>query len=677
MIEQPTSHPDPAQLEAARRRIQDFLAELKSLAKTETDQKQFLNQLLARTLETTAASGAIIWQHDAEHGLKKLAELGSTISEMELQPGDFESHERVVLTAISKTQGITFEPNTRAAGDSSLVNATPYLLLIHPLGELVAGRRYAIELFQRPDINEAARTGYLRFLNEVGEVFLGWCARSELRKRQADDEKSQRVLAFIRDVHGSLNPREISYIAANDGRTIFDCDRMSVLSFNSRRTRALAVSGQDDIDNRSNVIQKQQRLASLVCRGGQTLWLAGQSETLPRGLQRAVDDYQNEAHARTLAIIPLFPASHSDAETEAATDTSDRVGEPIGAMVLEWFTLDVPRHERRYELDVVADNLARALYNAQSHHSIFLLPLWKLIGKWKWLVRARTLPRTVTALVAILILAALLVFYPYPFDVRVDGQLQPVDQHNVYANVDGVIKNVLIHHGQEVAQGELLLELENDDLELKLASAKGQLAEIDQDIRTTEAAALMTNDSGDREGTDEAEMRLERLRQRQDSLRRDVELLNQMAEKLKIYSPIDGTVVSWDPQRQLSDRPVSRQDLVLVIADVGSQWEMELYIPERKYGHVQRADDQPEITFFAVTDPQHKFRGKISSMEGHASEHQNFGTSVRAVAEFDQDTAPELYVGAAVTAKIHCGTSSVGYAWFHELLEFVQSRLLF
>ena len=87
--------------------------------------------------------------------------------------------------------------------------------------------------------------------------------------------------------------------------------------------------------------------------------------------------------------------------------------------------------------------------------------------------------------------------------------------------------------------------------------------------------------------------------------------------------------------------------------------------------------EKPDITFFAATDPQLTFKGKITGIEGHASEHEGFGSSVRAIATFDQANAPELYVGAAVTAKIHCGTCSIGYAWFHELIEFVQSRLLF
>jgi hypothetical protein len=41
------------------------------------------------------------------------------------------------------------------------------------------------------------------------------------------------------------------------------------------------------------------------------------------------------------------------------------------------------------------------------------------------------------------------------------------------------------------------------------------------------------------------------------------------------------------------------------------------------------------------------------------------------------DIKKQLKVGADVKAKIHCGRAPIGYVWFHELWEFIQSRILF
>jgi len=65
--------------------------------------------------------------------------------------------------------------------------------------------------------------------------------------------------------------------------------------------------------------------------------------------------------------------------------------------------------------------------------------------------------------------------------------------------------------------------------------------------------------------------------------------------------------------------------------------------------------------------------------------HGEDGNTVRMVVEFAQedlkrlvaDPANELKVGADVKAKVLCGQRAIGYVWFHDLFEFVQSRILF
>jgi hypothetical protein len=49
------------------------------------------------------------------------------------------------------------------------------------------------------------------------------------------------------------------------------------------------------------------------------------------------------------------------------------------------------------------------------------------------------------------------------------------------------------------------------------------------------------------------------------------------------------------------------------------------------------------------------------------------GDAEQAIAQLKKN----LKVGADVKAKIHCGRAAIGYVWFHELWEFIQSRILF
>jgi hypothetical protein len=155
------------------------------------------------------------------------------------------------------------------------------------------------------------------------------------------------------------------------------------------------------------------------------------------------------------------------------------------------------------------------------------------------------------------------------------------------------------------------------------------------------------------------------------------------------------------------------------VADPTTDWELQIDVPEAKMGHVVRqlqtiqAKDpkaQLEVTFILAThpDPDDKLRGRVIKIDSSAEVKGEEGNTVRMTVAFDQNEllkvaegtiAPgesasaggpatpsaaalaelkrNLKVGADVKAKIHCGREPVGYVLFHELWEFIQSRILF
>ncbi len=680
MIEKSANQMEQAQIDAVKQRIRRILGELKVLAKSpEVTDQQFLSQIVTRTLESTGAAGVTIWQVCDDGEVAVVHETGNTCNNADLTDEQQIMHERLVRTVVSSGRPTLIEPQARDQNSGDVINPMAYLLLLKPLNDPALHRRFVIELFQRPDIAAAARTGYMRYLEEIGEIFGSWQARHQLRFQTTQQTRQQKLMDFVKDIHGSLDPREVAYAAANDGRLLADCDRLSVLSFDGRSCRVLAVSGQDDFDNRSNVIRKQQNLAALVCRSRQPLWLIGHSADLPRATKDLVDDYLNESHSRTLGVIPLSDGRGSSDEDTEIEDVESRG--PTGALILEWFGQDVTEDQASENVGVLSDHIGRALANANEYKGIFLMPLWRAIGKWKVLVSARALPKTIAALSALGLLLLFFLLFPWSFDMRVDGVLEPVEKFNVFAKTEGVVSKVHVKNGQVVRQGELLVELRSDELDTRITEAFGELGVVQQQFDAASSSALRARQQQDHDQETLAASQLETLRERKVGILRTIESLKSQEEKLKILSPIDGTIVSWDPVRQLTERPVTPQDLVLVVATLDSDWHMELFIPERKYGHVVHAGEKqgglPKVTFFAATNPNKKYQGQLTLLEGHASEHPTHGSSVRAFASFDPRDRPDLYVGAAITAKIHCGKRPVGYAWFHELFEFIQSRLLF
>jgi hypothetical protein len=103
------------------------------------------------------------------------------------------------------------------------------------------------------------------------------------------------------------------------------------------------------------------------------------------------------------------------------------------------------------------------------------------------------------------------------------------------------------------------------------------------------------------------------------------------------------------------------------------------------------------VTFILATNPdsEDKLQGRVVEIAPSAETNGEKGNAVRMRVAFDQkelaklvdadatsDAAiaalkQELKVGADVKAKIDCGRKPVGYVLFHELWEFIQSRILF
>jgi hypothetical protein len=108
---------------------------------------------------------------------------------------------------------------------------------------------------------------------------------------------------------------------------------------------------------------------------------------------------------------------------------------------------------------------------------------------------------------------------------------------------------------------------------------------------------------------------------------------------------------------------------------------VELLVPDRRIGHVRAAREelQPdlEVSFILATDPSVTYRGRIADVALSAEVDDEQGNSVLVTVAIDRETIPALRPGASVVANVHCGRRAIGYVWFHEVLEFVQSRVLF
>ncbi len=310
--------------------------------------------------------------------------------------------------------------------------------------------------------------GYLRFVEQMCELASEYLKSRKLQHFTDRQALWSQLEQFTRLVHKGLDPRETAYTIANEGRRLIECDRVSVAICRGRTTRIEAVSGQDTFDKRSNTISLLTRLSKSVVATGETVWYTGDTSMMAPQVEEAVQEYVDEVHSKAVAIVPL----------KEPHDKTDPMAQPrvIGALVIEQIEDSRPREGLAQRIEIVSEHSALALTNVLEHNELFLMPVWRAIGKSRWLVEARQLPWTVTAGIALLVILAFLCLWPASFELTAKGELRPTVRRQVFAEVDGDVTEVLVKHGEMVKKGQPLVQMRNLQLEDDYADAVGKLA---------------------------------------------------------------------------------------------------------------------------------------------------------------------------------------------------------
>ena len=171
----------------------------------------------------------------------------------------------------------------------------------------------------------------------------------------------------------------------------------------------------------------------------------------------------------------------------------------------------------------------------------------------------------------------------------------PVEQRQVFAQVDGEVIKVLVEGGANVKKGQELLRLKNDELETQLLSANSELTEQEK-LAHVLIARIKAADNNPESTDDPRSLRgqLEETKIKIIGLTEQIEILKKREEHLSVRSPIDGVVATFQVEQKLQNRPVQRGEaLIEVMADHG-QWHLELEVEEHRMGHLLEGQQKLE-----------------------------------------------------------------------------------
>jgi len=613
--------------------------------------------------------GGAVWMLEADGQLRLQYHVNLPKEELIDDRRRLEQHQALLRKTVAAGQPTLVPPRAGTTEPDQAGNPTEHLLVLG-IVQLDQQTKGLVEIFQRAGGGPTTQRGYLRFLNQMCQSAGDFLKNSRLRQFTEQNALFQSLDDFVRAAYRSLDPTETAFVLANEGRRLIECDRVSVALRRGRRYMVHAVSGMDRIDPRARSVRLLGQLTETVLRAGDPLWYTGDASDQPPEIEHALHEYLDDSHARVVAVLPL----------RAPVDEDEPPPAPVGALLIEQIRHGALTDANRRRAEAVGEHGGAALAKAVEHDSLFLLPLWRALGRAKWIVQARTLPKTVLVVAAVLGLLAALIFVPADFTLQGDGTLQPQQRREIFAGIDGVVTDVFADHGQSVQHGQVLAQLRNTDLDEAIVQLLGQQTATQEQILSIQRDLLADRRLA-RDQQDRLAGQLMQLKATAANLQQQLTLYREKERQLVVRSPLTGEVVTWQVHDRLLQRPVQTGQTLMTVVDPSGPWELVVDMPERRMGHVgraQHADGQPlRVTFLLASHPEQPLVGEVTHLERVAASSEDGAHTVRLRVAVDKAKLPQLRSGLTATAKVHCGRRPIGYVWFHDLLEFAQAKVLF
>ena len=663
-----------------RNELRQAIRHLSEMSRSDSSFDEFCQQVLTRVVKLTGAHGALLWQAPAGGQPRITHKTG--VPNFVLQVDD-QLHLDVVLEVIEKKTPLGIESESlrgeQAVADEASA-ATNCLMLFSPVHNRKKEVCGAIELLQRNDISLGAKEGYLKFLDRIAELFQRWHEHHDLARLSYNAENASTTMDFVTEVHRSIDFAETAFAIANESRRVLNSDRVSFAHWNGSKCKVVSVSSQDRFDNRSNVVRKLGNLATASVKGNLPIWVTGDTEGLPPEIIKRLNDYLDESHCRTIAVLPLLKRPDEQAELEFKPSQRKKP-KRMGALIVEYFDSDVPKDKVSDQIALVQNHAEIATANSLEHSQIFLRPVWKRLGDVNQFLFRDHFAKTMTALAALALFTLYLIFFPAELKMRVSGVMQPQQRRNIFTMTEGIVDKVHVDQGDEVTADTTLIELIDPDLEIAHEETKGKLEVLDKELEKIESQVSRSGRRNAQEDQISLWGQVQQLKSQRANLNNRLKLIEMKKAMHVITSPISGTIVTWDVRKRLAGLPVGRKQFVMAVADFDSDWVAELRIPQHQVGYVAAAvakSDEPlNVEFRVATNPNKLIQGKLIRLADRTDPGQSGVPEFRAIVAADTSELQDLRPGAGLTAKIHCGETSTGFVWFYQVVDWLRMNVFF
>ncbi len=493
-----------------------------------------------------------------------------------------------------------------------------------------------------------------------------------LAQEQADTAKepirisSSDVESFVLLLHNQSDLAYVSATSVTEARRLTHSDRISLATMTNGTVEINAISGQDSVARKSNIVRAMQNIATQAIKSGQEIRFEAGSEPTSTGSFELAAEYLDEAGASWVNVIPIFAPEKIDFESNV--HRSDQV--PFAALILELFSNRPTPNVQ--DIQRLTPHIAQAVFFALDQEQVFLLPIRRRIGHW--IDKSKlTRSRLILAVLLVAMITSALTLIKVPYHIRATGRLMPVEKFRAYAPFDGQVQRVWVESGQAVKRDQPLVSVYGETLASRNLTLQNDLAEKKKLLSAYKAQLDETADQLSPVSTISLNTKVVQLSVEIRGLTDQLHLVTSLLERSHIKSEIDGQISTFRPGDLLENRPVSRGELLLEVMNEQGAWHLELQLPEKRFGHlldeIQSGRTDHPVTFVQATCPEQTLKATVQQVSTRVSIPEDGAPTVMIHATLNPDQSFRKTIGADVIARIQCGERSLGYVWFGDIID--------
>ncbi len=432
-------------------------------------------------------------------------------------------------------------------------------------------------------------------------------------------------------------PEELAFTITNSLRNKLGCEQVAIGMVNRKWVDILAISGIDQVAKQSSGVRYLK---------------AAMEECLDAGTTIACPERTGESNSKTESGYRLHQQWRAAVKGDTVASIPLRIGEDLAAVLSLRHRPDHPFAADQIEqIRAHVEPYAAALRLLRSANRGPIRCARDATGAALRSMTSRGHVGRKIAVALVLAVASWTVFGTMDYELTVSAMVKPQQTRHVTAPFDGVLSAAAAREGDEVSRGDVLCQLDPQDLELQRVQI---VAEINVFERKKDQALAENDPVGFQLAL--ASQKLTRAR---------LDTINTRMARCTIRAPVDGIIVAGDLRKSLGS-VVQLGDPLFEIAPLHAMI-LELQVPEADADHLAL---HLSGVFASRARPEHSRPFRITRIHPRTEVRARGNVCiVEASADLtDTWTRP----GMEGVAQIHVGRRRVWWIGLHRILDYLR-----